>query len=57
MSFLSLLAITFIVLKLCGVIGWAWAWVLAPLWIGAAVALVALVVVAVLHLIAFRKKP
>ena len=26
--------ITFIVLKLAGVIGWSWWWVLSPLWIG-----------------------
>lgn len=29
-SFLSLLQIVFIVLKLCGVIKWSWLWVLAP---------------------------
>lgn len=33
MSFCSLLAIVFIVLKLCGVIAWSWWWVLSPLWI------------------------
>lgn len=32
-GFGSLLTIAFIVLKLCGVINWAWVWVLAPLWI------------------------
>jgi hypothetical protein len=26
--------ITFIVLKLTGVVGWSWWWVLSPLWIG-----------------------
>ena len=31
--FVSLLAVAFIVLKLCGVIDWAWIWVLAPIWI------------------------
>ena len=30
--FLPLLALLFIGLKLCGVIGWSWWWVLAPLW-------------------------
>ena len=29
----SLLGIAFIVLKLCGVIGWSWVWVLCPFWI------------------------
>jgi membrane protein YdbS with pleckstrin-like domain len=28
----TLLTIIFIVLKLCGVIQWAWWWVLSPLW-------------------------
>lgn len=32
-SFGSLLAIVFIVLKLTGYITWSWVWVLAPLWI------------------------
>lgn len=29
-SFLHLLTLTFIVLKLTGVIGWSWFWVLSP---------------------------
>lgn len=32
-GFTGLLTIVFIVLKLCGVIGWSWWWVLSPLWI------------------------
>lgn len=36
-SFLSLLFLTFLILKLCGVIGWSWWWVTAPLWGGLAV--------------------
>lgn len=31
-SFLGLLTIAFIVLKLCNVIDWSWWWVLLPLW-------------------------
>lgn len=31
-GFVDLLAVTFIVLKLTGVISWSWWWVLAPLW-------------------------
>lgn len=31
-GFLGLLAIVFIVLKLCNVIAWSWWWVTAPLW-------------------------
>lgn len=29
----SVLLVVFIVLKLCKVITWSWAWVLSPLWI------------------------
>ena len=32
-SFLTLLALLFIGLKLGGVITWSWWWVLAPLWV------------------------
>lgn len=32
-SFLGLLCIVFIVLKLTGTIAWSWWWVLAPIWI------------------------
>lgn len=39
-GFFGLLTITFIVLKLCGVIDWMWLWVLAPLWIPVALAIV-----------------
>ena len=31
-TFLSLLGLLFIALKLTGHIGWSWWWVLAPLW-------------------------
>lgn len=31
-SLSMLLTVIFIVLKLCGVIPWAWWWVLSPLW-------------------------
>ncbi len=36
-GFCGLLAIAFIVLKLTGVIGWSWLWVLSPIWIPAAI--------------------
>jgi len=32
-GFTGLLAIVFIVLKLCKVIDWSWLWVLSPIWI------------------------
>jgi len=34
-SFVGLLQIAFIILKLCKVIEWHWLWVLAPTWITA----------------------
>ena len=37
-GFTGLLTIVFIVLKLTNVIDWSWWWVLAPLWIGFALA-------------------
>lgn len=41
-SFLSLLTILFIALKLLGAITWSWWWVLAPLWIPWFIALLVL---------------
>ena len=32
-GFMGLLAIVFIVLKLCKIINWSWIWVLSPIWI------------------------
>lgn len=32
MSFIKMLQVAFIVLKLCGVINWSWLWVTAPFW-------------------------
>lgn len=34
-GFTGLLTISFIVLKLTGVISWSWLWVLSPIWISA----------------------
>lgn len=48
-SFCGLLAIVFIVLKLCNVIAWSWLWVLAPLWIPIAFCLVALVLILLVY--------
>lgn len=44
-GFSGLLAIVFITLKLTGVIGWSWWWVLAPLWVGLGLAALLLLVV------------
>lgn len=43
-GFCGLLTIVFIVLKLCKIINWSWLWVLAPLWIPTAIALIVLFV-------------
>lgn len=40
MGFTSVLAVIFIVLKLCKVITWPWWWVLSPIWISWGLALV-----------------
>lgn len=45
-GFGGLLTIVFIVLKLIGVIGWSWWWVLSPIWIS--VVIVLLLVVAMI---------
>jgi len=48
----GLLAIAFIVLKLCDVITWSWWWVLSPLWIGFAIIGVVLAVIGIIYGIA-----
>ena len=48
----TLLTVAFVVLKLCGVINWAWVWVLAPFWIPLAIAVVMLVIAGLLKGIA-----
>ena len=46
-GFVGLLTIVFITLKLCHVIDWSWWWVVAPLWIGLAIFIVALICLAI----------
>lgn len=53
-GFCGLLTIAFIVLKLCGVINWSWIWVLAPLWIGWGLILIALVIACFVAFIRYR---
>ena len=43
--FLGLLALAFIILRLCKVIMWPWLWVLAPLWIPAVIVVVAVIII------------
>lgn len=51
-SFLNLLFLTFLVLKLTNVINWSWWWVTAPLWIPVAIALGIFIIVFVVAVIA-----
>lgn len=50
-GFCGLLAVAFIVLKLTGVIGWSWLWVLAPIWIPTAITLAIIVTVLIVVLV------
>ena len=52
-TFLGMLQILFIGLKLTRYITWSWWWVLAPLWIPLAIALGAIVLVGIVCLILF----
>lgn len=42
-GFLGLLTIAFVVLKLVGTIDWSWWWVLSPLWVFPAIAVIVLI--------------
>lgn len=50
-GFLGLLCIVFIVLKLTKVIAWSWWWVLSPMWIPLAIAVLTVIVWFILYLI------
>lgn len=45
---LELLLVIFIVLKLTGVITWSWWWILSPLWIPLAIALIVTIIFLIL---------
>jgi len=51
----TILTIVFVVLKLCGVINWAWIWVLSPLWISAAITIVLIILLIVIAKIKERQ--
>jgi hypothetical protein len=55
-GFCGLLAIVFITLKLTKVIGWPWIWVLAPVWIPAAIGLAAVIICVLLVVIQAVRK-
>ena len=48
LTFCDLLAVAFIVLKLTGVIKWSWWWVLSPIWIPLAIALVVIIIMLII---------
>ena len=50
MSFLEVLLLVFIVLKLCKVITWSWWWVLSPIWIPIGLWLILLIVTISAHI-------
>lgn len=47
----GLLGVAFIVLKLTNVIDWRWLWVLAPLWIGLAIGILFLIIIALIAML------
>lgn len=47
----TVLAIVFIVLKLCNLITWSWVWVLSPLWISFGLILAILLIMGLVILI------
>ena len=49
-SFLDLLAIVFIVLKLTHVIEWSWWWVLSPRWISFVIVIVIVIILFILDM-------
>lgn len=47
------LAVAFIILKLCGIIEWSWVWVLCPIWIPFVIAFVLLFII---RIVVFSRK-
>lgn len=56
MSFLEVLQLIFIVLKLCKVIKWSWIWVLSPSWIPLIIVVIALIIYKVIYAISKKKE-
>lgn len=52
---MPVLTIVFIILKLVGTINWSWWWVLSPLWIGAAIAVLFLLTTLIATGLAYRR--
>lgn len=54
-GFSGLLTVAFIVLKLCHIIDWPWIWVLCPIWITFALAILIIAIVAIIFFVKNRK--
>ena len=55
-NFFELLGIVFIILRLCGVIGWPWVWVLAPIWVPIGLWLLAVLIAFIWAMLKDRKE-
>ena len=44
----DVLAIVFIILKLCKVINWSWIWVLSPLWISLIIYIILVIIIKII---------
>ena len=54
-GFFTLLAVSFITLKLSGILNWSWLWILSPIWVPITILLCSLGVAWVV--LTFRQKP
>lgn len=54
-GFCGLLTIAFIVLKLCGVIGWSWWFVLLPMIINSGVVLITIIVIIIIAFVRYSR--
>lgn len=46
----TILTITFVVLKLIGIVSWSWLWVFSPLWISVIIGLIVLLIFCIKYL-------
>lgn len=56
MGLCGVLTTIFVVLKLIGVIDWAWVWVLSPLWIGFLASCLIIAIIIAIGVWIFRKE-
>jgi membrane protein YdbS with pleckstrin-like domain len=56
MGLCGVLTIIFVVLKLIGVIDWAWVWVLSPLWISFILGIIGIVIAVIAMVYIFKKE-